>query len=106
MINTPARFTIRAYCFVALISTGVVGALGVVLPATAGAYATIEAAADLLHGARVSPMAVSTNRSRRPTRTATKPVRDDQPSVAAEQRYGIGGAGWELGAVRRDRRDG
>src|ERR1700733_10568517 len=41
MIRTPARFIVRPL-FAALIFTGAIGALGVVLPATAGAYATIE----------------------------------------------------------------
>ncbi len=40
MINTPARFTIRAL-LAALFFTGVVGAPSVVLPTGAGAYATI-----------------------------------------------------------------
>jgi hypothetical protein len=41
MISTPARLTIRTL-LAALVFTGVVGVLGVVLPADAGAYATIE----------------------------------------------------------------
>ncbi|MGA2165312.1 MAG: hypothetical protein ABSH36_12690 [Solirubrobacteraceae bacterium] len=39
MIKTPAHFTVRAL-LAALIFTGVAGVFGVVLPATAGAYAT------------------------------------------------------------------
>ena len=41
MIRTPARFTIRAL-LAALIFTGAVAAVGVVVPAGAGAYASIE----------------------------------------------------------------
>ncbi len=41
MIRTPARFTIRAL-FAALFFSGAVAAVGVVVPASVGAYATIE----------------------------------------------------------------
>lgn len=92
MISTPARFTIRAL-LAALIATGTIGALGVVLPAIAGAYATIEgppvySAAPGLPDGRVYEQVSPANKNGNQAGTTT-----DIVNTGGLERYGLASPG-------------
>ena len=87
MIGTPARLTIRAL-FVALFFIGVVGTLGVVLPAGAGAYSTTEgpptySSASGLPDGRVYEQVSPANKDGNEAGAAVTSL------VAAEQHYAL-----------------